>query len=337
MPAVSIITPTKNRLQLLRETVQSITAQTFDDWDCLVVDDGSNDGTDEYMSDLVSRDARFRYLKRQGEVAGANVCRNMGVHASVGEFIIFLDSDDVLGSTCLEVRVQHMLSHTSLDFMVFQAGTFKEQVGDSDVVWHPFTPGDDLSRFLQHECVWDITGPIWRRTVFDRYGVFDETLKSMQDYDMHLRMLVKKLPYAKLHIIDHYIRGHSFDRKTSDLHFRSPDYIAAVEKLPHRFLQLLEAHGLLTWSRQRLIQGLAFGMAENWVKIGQLKQAWRAWKSQRVLGLPTHLYYSGIGALALLKLSANPSSLSNRLVNKWKGIVRFRHEPVILNYKATQT
>lgn len=337
MPAVSIITPTKNRLKLLRETVQSLIDQTFFDWECWVVDDGSSDGTDEFMAELVAKDERFKYLKRQGELAGANVCRNMGVQASSGEFIVFLDSDDVLDPTCLDVRVKHMRSHTSVDFIVFQAGTFKDRVGDSEIIWHSFTPGDDIGRFLQHECVWDITGPIWRRNVFERFGTFDETLKSMQDYDMHLRMLAKQLPYLKLRIIDHYIRGHSFDRKTSDLHFRSPDYISAVEKLPARFLELLRQHEILNWSRQRFIQGLAFGMAENWVRIGKLTHAWRAWRHQRVLEIPLHLYFGGFLALALLKLSADPVRLPHRIVNKWKGLVRFRQEPLILKNHSAQT
>jgi glycosyltransferase involved in cell wall biosynthesis len=334
VPVVSIVTPTKNRLKLLQETVQSITAQTFSDWECLVVDDGSSDGTDEFMTDLASRDPRFKYLKREGELAGANVCRNQGIYASTGEFIIFLDSDDLLSPTCLDVRTQHLRSHASLDFMVFQAGTFKERVGDSDILWHPFTPGDDLSRFLQHECVWDITGPIWRRSVFERLGMFDESLRSMQDYDLHIRILANQLTYVKLRLVDHYIRGHNFDQKTSHLHFRSADYIRGVEKLPGRFLEILQQRQLTTWSRVRLIQGLAFSTAENWVKIGEHREASRSWGRQRELGIPTHLYLAGRIALHLLRVSSNPNSLAQRIVNKWKGFVRFRQEPLIPNYSA---
>src|SRR6202044_1236922 len=117
-PSISVVTPTKNRLKLLCEAMDSVKRQSFDAWEHLVVDDGSDDGTAEELGRRAAADARIRYLQRPGETPGANVCRNIGVRESRAEFIIFLDSDDLLRPQCLERRVKIMQQNSILDFSV---------------------------------------------------------------------------------------------------------------------------------------------------------------------------------------------------------------------------
>src|SRR6266852_5848274 len=107
-PLVAIITPTKNRLKLLCEAMDSVQRQSFDAWEHIIVDDGSDDGTAEEVARRASADPRVRYLRCPGETAGANVCRNLGVTESCAALIIFLDSDDLLRPQCLEQRVEIM-------------------------------------------------------------------------------------------------------------------------------------------------------------------------------------------------------------------------------------
>jgi glycosyltransferase involved in cell wall biosynthesis len=162
-PVISIITPTKDRLALLRQTMDTVRAQGFDAWEHIIVDDGSTDGTIEEIGRLAAADPRIKPIRREGEKGGANVCRNLGIAAAKGEFIIFLDSDDLLRPGCLVNRVALMRRNADLAFAVYPAGVFMETPGDLTRLFHPLTPGDDLIRFLSHECVWEITGPIWRR------------------------------------------------------------------------------------------------------------------------------------------------------------------------------
>ena len=77
-PLVSVITPTRNRVEAAPETLDSVAAQTLPDWEHLVVDDGSDDGTAELMAARAAADPRVRYIVRQGPCSGANVCRNLG-------------------------------------------------------------------------------------------------------------------------------------------------------------------------------------------------------------------------------------------------------------------
>src|SRR6202050_5894300 len=100
-PSISVVTATKNRLRLLCEAMDSVQQQSFDAWEHLVVDDGSDDGTGEEVARRSAADARIRYIRRTGEKSGANVCRNIGIRESRAEFIVLLDSDDLLAPNCL--------------------------------------------------------------------------------------------------------------------------------------------------------------------------------------------------------------------------------------------
>lgn len=328
---VSVVTPTKNRLALLRETMDSVTAQTLLDWEHLVVDDGSDDGTAEEVAKRAASDPRIRYIQRTGEKAGGNVCRNLGVAESRGALIVFLDSDDLLRPQCLERRVEIMQQNPVLDFAVFRAGVFVNSVGDVAHLYHPQNPGDDLLRFLTLECPWQTTGPIWRREFLEKIGGFDEALLSMQDLEMHVRALCARGKYLCLPYTDHDIRGQEDETKTSMRHFRDPVYIEAAERVHEKFLEIVVKSGLLTWSRQRALLGLSFGTAESWVRAKRFSQAVQVWKrscARHRAGL--RLEAAGLLMISLLRLSARPESFGGRLVNKWKGWVRFRQEPALL-------
>ncbi len=130
-PVVTIVTPTKNRLALLRETLNSVAAQTLQSWEHVIVDDGSDDGIAQEVLRRNAADQRVRYLPRTGQRSGANVCRNRGIWAASADLIVFLNSDDLLRPGCLERRVEIMQRNLDLDFAVFPSGVFIEKVGTS--------------------------------------------------------------------------------------------------------------------------------------------------------------------------------------------------------------
>jgi glycosyltransferase involved in cell wall biosynthesis len=333
LPDISVITPTKNRLKMLCEAMDSVQRQSFDKWEHIIVDDGSDDGTVEEVSRRSASDPRIRYLQRTVEKTGANVCRNIGVSQSRAEFIVFLDSDDLFRKECLMRRVEIMQRNSTLDFAVFRAGVFVKFAGDYARLYHPQNPGDDLLRFLTHECVWEISGPIWRRDFLERIGCFDETLLSMQDLEMHVRALSARAKYVCFPDVDHDIRGQEDAAKTSVRHYQDPTYIEAAEKIPAKLLEIVSHNGLLTWSRQRAVLGLSFGAAESWVRSRRLYRAIRAWNrgcnQQRV---HLHLQIAGLLMLCTARLGSRPDGLCSRLVNKWKGWARFRQEPLLLEH-----
>lgn len=110
-PLVSIIIPTYNRAHLIGETLDSVLAQTYQNWECIVVDDGSTDETDEVMKSYCEKDLRFVYKHRSAErPKGANACRNLGLDVANGDYIIFFDSDDLMTKGHVEEKLKPLLN-----------------------------------------------------------------------------------------------------------------------------------------------------------------------------------------------------------------------------------
>lgn len=101
MPKISIIIPVYNVEQYLRECLDSVRAQTFTDWESICVDDGSTDNSPSILDEYAAKDKRFRIIRREHSNAGA--CRNAGIDRARGEFLSFLDSDDVFSPKMLEI------------------------------------------------------------------------------------------------------------------------------------------------------------------------------------------------------------------------------------------
>src|SRR5690606_26958451 len=96
-PLVSIIIPTFNRAHLIGETLDSVLAQTYLNWECIVVDDGSTDDTDALMSEYIAKDSRFQYYHRpDAHKPGGNGARNYGFDQSKGGYIQWFDDDDLM-------------------------------------------------------------------------------------------------------------------------------------------------------------------------------------------------------------------------------------------------
>lgn len=106
-PLVSIIIPTYNRAHLLDETLDSVLDQTYTNWECIVVDDGSTDGTDSLLAKYCENDNRFKYYHRpKDRPKGANTCRNYGFELSEGEYVNWFDDDDVMLDDFLRLNLQ---------------------------------------------------------------------------------------------------------------------------------------------------------------------------------------------------------------------------------------
>ena len=107
-PLVSIITPTFNDYKYLKYTYESILKQTYTNWEWLITDDCSSDGTYEYIQGLCSKDSRIKIFRNETN-SGAAVSRNCSIKNASGRFIAFLDADDLWVDNKLEVQIHYML------------------------------------------------------------------------------------------------------------------------------------------------------------------------------------------------------------------------------------
>ena len=165
------------------------------------VDDGSNGSTLAFLQEWASKDKRIRLICRDGTPSGANRCRNLGLQASSGEYVIFLDSDDCLAPTCLAHRVCYMLNNPHVDFGVFGCHLFRVTPNDLPLYYNCHSGRSDLVRFLLWDNPWGTTCPMWRRRSLQRLR-WDETLPSLQDWDFHVRALISSLRHEKIPTAD---------------------------------------------------------------------------------------------------------------------------------------
>jgi hypothetical protein len=321
-PDISIVTPTRNRVALLRKTMDSVAAQTHANWEHLIIDDGSEDSTAEEVANRAKTDPRFRYLARSGEVTGANVSRNIGIREARGDLVILLDSDDLIRPDCLSQRVAVMARNQDLDFAVFQGSVFDKSPGDLGRLFNDKTSGDDLYRFLAHDTVWQTTGPVWRSAFLRKLGGFDEELISLQDLELHVRALAAGARYLRFPQIDHDIRWEEDSQRTSVKHFNDPDYAGRVDGSRRKMNRVVSDAGLMTWSRSRALAGLAFTSAEVLMRLGLPGKAKSVWQTGcREQRAPWTVMVTGLAMLLAGRMGAGA------LVNKWKGWARLRQEP----------
>lgn len=212
-PLVSIIIPTFNRSHIIDETLDSVLAQTYKNWECIIIDDQSTDNTNDVIAKYILKDFRFQFYDRPLKVLkGANACRNYGIDKSKGEYIIFLDSDDLLKTDCLEKRVNTFADNPDYDILVFSMGHFTNlndcaidntrriyEGNNNDTIWE-FIFGKKLP--------WNITRPIYKKHSLLYSNLrFNENIQNFQDDEFHINLLFKLKPkYKVIDVTDCFYR-----------------------------------------------------------------------------------------------------------------------------------
>ena len=201
---ISIIVPVKNRVTLLSETIDSVLSQNDGSWELLLVDDYSDAKSFKQIELLAEKNERVKLHRKTTEEKGASVSRNIGLKLASHDWVVFLDSDDLIGSAFIENRI-NTLAHQdneNMDLLIFPVITFKKVPGDSEVLWNSFSGKDDLFRFLNLDPVWHTTSPLWKKSSLISIGGFLESLPCWQDWELHSRALIAGLSYKKITNID---------------------------------------------------------------------------------------------------------------------------------------
>lgn len=198
---VSIITPNFNNEEYIKETAESVITQTYNNWEWLIIDDGSVDNSPGIIDEYLKRDKRIKFLNRSRLPKGPSTCRNIGIECSNGEYIIFLDGDDLLADYCLEKRLE-LIQNTEYDFCVFPIGLFYIKPGDKGKQFNKYFSSKEcyLKSFIEFNPAWQTMGPIWRKEFLLKIGGFDEELIRLTDPDIHTRALL--IPDVKFKLFE---------------------------------------------------------------------------------------------------------------------------------------
>lgn len=195
-PLTSIIIPTYNRANLIVETLDSIITQTYSNWECIIIDDGSTDNTFEIIQDYINKDSRIKYYQRPLKKSkGPSSCRNFGIEKAKGEFVLFLDSDDLLTRVCIENRVKFAQLNSDFDFWIFKTKVFEKNPIDGNVIFNTkleeYSDQIYLKLFFEGFHPFCVLSPLWRIEKLKIIGGFDKKLAVAEDPDLHIRAFLQ--------------------------------------------------------------------------------------------------------------------------------------------------
>jgi glycosyltransferase involved in cell wall biosynthesis len=198
-PLISVIIPAYNYGRFISQAIESVRVQTYANWECIVVDDGSSDNTQQVVAHSVGKDGRFRYVRQEN--AGLAAARNTGIAHSKGDYVQFLDADDLLESRKLERQIEFLKQHNDVDIVYgdvryFRTGNPEQllfsQSGENAPWVVPLSAkGKDVLLTLLKNNFMVVSSPLLRRSVVTDVGLFDGGVKGVEDWDYWLRCAIR--------------------------------------------------------------------------------------------------------------------------------------------------
>jgi glycosyltransferase involved in cell wall biosynthesis len=194
LPLISIIVPCYNYGAYLGEAIDSIRAQTYENWEMLIVDDGSKDDTAAVAKQHAALDGRIRYHYQSNK--GLSAARNTGLALARGEYLQLLDADDYLAPTKLELQAKTLVENPNVSLVY--GDTFNFQHSDDASVPRELKKlrlqmapvsgqGQALAMHLAHDNVFLPGNPLFRKALAAQIGTFDEQLSSLEDWHFWYR------------------------------------------------------------------------------------------------------------------------------------------------------
>ena len=185
---VSVIIPTYNRAHLIGRAIKSVLNQTYQDFELIIINDGSTDNTEEIIKDFQKKDERIKYICH-GKNKGGSAARNTGIKVARGEYIAFQDADDEWLPEKLKKQME-IFKNTSSNVGLVYTGFWIIRDNQKTYIpqsWVKQKDGDIYIELLKDNFVGTPTILI-KKKCFQKVGVFDETLPRLQDWELVIRL-----------------------------------------------------------------------------------------------------------------------------------------------------
>ena len=194
---VSIIVPCYNQAQYLDEALQSVLNQTYQNWECIIVNDGSSDNTEEVAKKWVEQDVRFQYFFKEN--GGVSSARNLAISHAIGEFILPLDADDRIGSNYINLAIKAFERDSALKLVYCKAEYFGDKIGPWNL--QPFSISD-LARLNMIFC-----SAIYRKKDWELAGGYDiNMIYGIEDWEFWIAILKDGGKVFCLETVEFYYR-----------------------------------------------------------------------------------------------------------------------------------
>lgn len=225
-PKISLITPCYNSEKTLEKTLQSIFDQNFEEWEVLIVNDGSTDGTEEIALKWVQKDPRFKYFYKEN--GGLGKARNYGIERAKGTYILPLDSDNLIEKDFAKKAMRIF----DKDVNVGVVHGYAEYFGEKEGLW--IVDDFNLQQILVHNYI-DACA-IFRKTLWEMVGGYDENMpfQGHEDWEFWISLANVKTTFFNLHQVTfkYFVSNtsmiHSF---TNNMVFLNQDYIVKKHSL----------------------------------------------------------------------------------------------------------
>jgi glycosyltransferase involved in cell wall biosynthesis len=200
---VSVIIPTYNYGRYIEETLNSLLNQTFEAWECIVIDNGSTDNTSNIIKQYSARDSRIKYFFIRHSTTSE--ARNTGLNKAQGRYIQFLDSDDLLSPEKLKCHADFLSVNPEIDLVYSDSVYFddidkdrkhlrktrnanspNEQLYFSGKSW-------ELLPLINSHNIWTICSPMFRKSILDFSGSFNPKLNWVEDWEFYFRIIAQNI------------------------------------------------------------------------------------------------------------------------------------------------
>ena len=187
---ISIIIPTFNQAEYIDYTLKSVIKQSYENWECLIIDDGSNDNTEEIVERIIEKDSRLKYFKKAN--GGASSARNYGLDIAKGDLIQFLDSDDYIDKDKLSKGIEAFENNKSSNIIISNFNMFRNSI---DTLLPPYCNLENRTFDFNSILIdWDVNYTIplhcglFQKSLFENVR-FDESIQSKEDWIMWVTIL----------------------------------------------------------------------------------------------------------------------------------------------------
>ncbi|MBK8102686.1 MAG: glycosyltransferase family 2 protein [Cellvibrionales bacterium] len=287
-PLVSIVVPTYNYAVFLAEAVESALHQSHKNIEVIIVDDGSTDNTAVVAQALVQQDARVRYIYQPNQ--GLSAARNTGIKNAQGDFLVFLDADDVMHAHKIATHWVHFKREPLTDisygssryFLSGQPEKTFASIALDEQDWMPKVSGStaEIMPTLIANNMMPVCSAMLRRRVVDAVGGFDTSLKSLEDWDYWLRVATQKFyfSYSDDQQLAAYIRVHGISMSQNTLRMLQVQYGLRRIQIPrclNRIADRVLTRQLQRDNEKRRLRCLATIATALGVRSAECKQLYR--------------------------------------------------------------
>lgn len=197
IPDVSVIVPCYKQAEFLDECISSVLEQTFQNWECIIIDDGSPDNTYETAKKWTEKDTRIKYYKKNN--GGLCSARNYGISLARGKYVLPLDADDKIGKRYMELALPYFKINDNIKIVYCKAELFGEMKGE----WH--LPKYSLKRILIGNIIF--CSAFFPKIEWERIGGYDINMtEGLEDWEFWINMMKEGGEVVKLDTIQFYYR-----------------------------------------------------------------------------------------------------------------------------------